>query len=156
MSSLAKRMRPDKSTTKNAARRALRAARRADGRFQAVDEDDEVDKLEEQLNDLDYESDLDTTEEYDIIKNRCRRIQVQYNGLAAVDANKELSFACAVCFDNCNITCLRIITPCGHGFCYECTDKLVAAAELLGAPNPAQACCPTCRGPIASVIKAYF
>ena len=135
-------------TKAEGARAALRAATRANARLQAVAEDDELETLEGQLDELDAESDLDHTEEFDIIKNRCRRIQVQCNLRAAEDSNKALTFACAVCFDNFDIACLRIITPCGHGFCEQCTDIVHSAARTLD--------CPTCHGPIASVLKPYF
>ena len=155
---LAKRMKPDKSTAKNAAHRALRAAARANARMEAVsdNESNEIETLKGQLDDLDYGSDLDTTEEYNIIKNRCTRVKVHCNRMAAVESNKTITFACAVCFDNCEIVSLRIITPFGHGFCEQCTDKVQAAAARPRSPEAPEAGCPTCRGPIASVIKAYF
>ena len=138
-----------------AARAALRGAARAHARLQAVAEEDEIKTLEGQLDALDYESDLDHTDEFVIIKNRCRRLQEQCNQAASEEGNKALSFSCSVCFDNCEMAALRIITPCGHGFCFECTDGLEAAAgkRKAGEADPG---CPTCRGVVGAVVKTYF
>ena len=163
MSSLGKRAKAHKAedfktyrTKAEGARAALRAATRANARLQAVAEDDEIKTLEGQLDALDYESDLDHTEEFDIIKNRCRRLQVQCNRAAAEESNKALTFACPICFDNCEIASLRIVTPCGHGFCLACIKKLETAAYRPRGPEDPEPDCPTCRGAIASVIKAHF
>ena len=162
MSSLGKRAKAHKAedfktyrTKAEGARAALRAATRANARLQPVGEDDEIETLEGQLDALDYESDLDHTEEYDIIKNRCRRLQQQCNRAASEEGNKALSFSCSVCFDNCEMAALRIITPCGHGFCFECTDGLEAAAGKRKAEEVDPGC-PTCRGPMGAVLKMYF
>ena len=138
------------------ARAALRAATRANARLQAVAEEDELETLEGQLDELDAESDLDHTEEFDIIKNRCRCIQVQSNLLSAEESNKPLTFTCPICFDNYVMHALRIITPCGHGFCFHCMTKLKPTCYLPRAAEDPEPDCPTCRGPIASVIKAHF
>ena len=138
-----------------AARAALRGAARAQARLQAVAEEDEIKTLEGQLDALDYESDLDHTDEFVIIKNRCRRLEEQCNRAASEEGNKALSFSCSVCFDNCEMAALRIITPCGHGFCFECTDGLEAAAGKRK-PEEADPGCPTCRGVVGAVLKTYF
>ena len=164
MSSLGKRAKAHKAedfkmyrTKADAARAALRAATRANARLEAVTEteDDEIKTLEGQLDALDYESDLDNTEEFVIIKNRCRRLQVQCNQAASEEGNKALSFSCSVCFDNCEMAALRIITPCGHGFCFECTDGL-EAAKVQRKAEEADPGCPTCRGPMGAVLKTHF
>ena len=141
------------SPAKSAARRALEAAARADARFQFVTEDGEIDQLRDQLDDLDGEPLGNHHDEYHIIKNRCERLQAQRNQAAANEENKELTFVCAVCFDKHLIESLRIHTPCGHGFCDDCTDDLAAAA--LEANDPG-ATCPACRAPVVAVVQPFF
>jgi Zinc finger, C3HC4 type (RING finger) len=144
-----------KYRAKHAAHRAVHAAKRANARAQAVDEADEIETLKEQLSELDDESDPEITEEYVIIKARSRRLQVQCNQAATREENKKLEFVCAVCFDECLIECLRIATPCGHGFCEECTVAWQAAAKT-GPPDERTTSCPTCRGPVVSVLQPFF
>ena len=139
-------------SVKVTARRALEAAARADMRFQFVNEDGEIDQLAEQLDDLDSEPHGQHHGEYHIIKNRCERLQAQRNQAAAKEENKELSFVCAVCFDKCEMGCLRIHTPCGHGFCEDCTDAVVHGAACKGDP----VLCPACRAPVAAVVQPFF
>jgi hypothetical protein len=68
------------------------------------------------------------------------------------EGNKDLEFACSICFDNEKIDALRIVNPCGHGFCSDCVDKhMAAAADADDGPV-----CPNCRAPITSVITARF
>ena len=141
-------------SVKVAARRALEAAARADLRFQFVNEDGEIDQLKDQLDDLDCDSHGNHLEEYHIIQNRCERLQAQRNQAAAKEENKELSFVCAVCFDKCEIGCLRIHTPCGHGFCEDCTVEL-RVLRAPADPDPAPSC-PTCRAPVAAVVQPFF
>ena len=140
-------------SVKVTARRALEAAARADARFQFVNEDGEIDELKDQLDDLDGEPTRDHMDEYHIIQNRCQRLQEQCNQAAAKEQNKELTFVCAVCFDKHPIESLRINTPCGHGFCEDCTDDLAAAA--LEANDPGSTC-PTCRATVAAVVQPFF
>lgn len=140
-------------SVKVTARRALEAAARADARFQFVNEDGEIDQLKDQLDDLDCEPTRDHHDEYHIIKNRCERLQAQRNQAAAKEENKQLDFVCAVCFEPCLIAVLRINTPCGHGFCEDCTDDLAAAA--LEANDPGSTC-PTCRATVAAVVQPFF
>ena len=106
-----------------------------------------------QLDDLDSEPHLDHTQEYSIIKNRCERLQSQRNQAAAKEENRELTFVCAVCFDKCILDRLRINTPCGHGFCDDCTDDLSAAALETNDPGIT---CPTCRVTVAAVVQPFF
>ena len=141
-------------SVKVTARRALEAAARADLRFQFVNEDGEIDQLRDQLDDLDGEPLGNHHDEYDIIKNRCERLQAQRNQAAAKEENKQLTFVCAVCFETCLIADLRINTPCGHGFCDDCTGDLAAAALEEG--NDPHTTCPTCRAPVAAVVQPFF
>ena len=140
-------------SVKVTARRALEAAARADLRFQFVNEDGEIDQLRDQLDDLDGEPLGNHHDEYHIIKNRCERLQAQRNQAAAKEQNKQLDFVCAVCVETCEIGCLRINTPCGHGFCDHCTDDLAAAALEAGDPGST---CPTCRATVAAVVQPFF
>ena len=140
-------------SVKVTARRALEAAARADLRFQFVDADGEIDQLKDQLDDLDCEPLGNHLEEYHIIKNRCERLQAQRNQAAAKEQNQQLDFVCAVCFETCLIADLRINTPCGHGFCDDCTDDLAAAALEAGDPGST---CPTCRVTVAAVVQPFF
>jgi len=141
----------------------LRAAKRAEERWQATDEDNEVETLEFQLNNLQYESDENVLQEFDIIQSRLQRLNEHFKCLAAKEGNKDLEFACSICLDNEKIDALRIVNPCGHGFCNDCLEKhmgaSVAAAAVAAAADdedPAGPVCPTCRGAIASVITPYF
>jgi hypothetical protein len=140
--------------------KTLRAAKRAEERWQATDEDEEVQTLEFQLDQLEYESDDGILQEFDIIRSRLHRLTEDFNRLAAKDANKDLEFACSICFDNNKMDALRILAPCGHGFCKECvaTHMVAAAVGAAGAvdDDPDGPVCPTCRGAIASVMTAYF
>ena len=137
---------------KAAARRALEAAARASARLQALSESDEITTLTEQLDELDSEPHRDHYDKYTIIKNRCLRLQEQCNQAAAKQQNKELTFVCAVCLEDIPIDALRIATPCGHGFCEDCSDYLQAAGA---ASDPAPTCF-SCRAPVAAVVQPFF
>ena len=141
-------------SAKVAARRALEAAERAHLRFQFMDENGEIDQLKHQLDDLDSEPHGNHHDEYRIIQNRCERLQAILNQGAAKEENKELTFVCAVCFDKCMMNCLRILTPCGHGFCEDCTVEL-RVLRAPADPDPAPAC-PACRAPVAAVVQPFF
>ena len=141
-------------SVKVTARRALEAAERAHARLQAVNRCDEIDALKDQLDDLDREPHHDHHAEYTLIKHRCEHLQTKHNQRAAQAINTELTFVCAVCFDNCMIGCLRILTPCGHGFCEECTVEL-RVLRAPADPDPAPAC-PACRAPVAAVVQPFF
>jgi hypothetical protein len=44
---------------------------------------------------------------------------------------------------------MRILTPCGHGFCMGCVRKLTP-------PEFASFPCPTCRESVTSVVTPFF
>jgi len=135
-----------------AARQAGRAAQRAINRTNAVLDADEVDTLQAQIDELDELSDEDSAKEYAIIKARFAALAGEHNSKIATEANKDLSFTCAICFDDCSIfacTGLRILTPCGHGFCAGC----IATHMCDDAPI---SICPNCRMPITSVMPPFF
>ena len=139
--------------------RILRAAKRAEERWQATDEDNEVETLEFQLNNLQYESDENVLQEFDIIQSRLQCLNEHFKRLAAKDCNKDLEFACSICMDNHKMDALRIVNPCGHGFCNTCLEKHMAAAPAAAGADDddnGPPVCPTCRGAIASVITPYF
>jgi hypothetical protein len=134
-----------------AASSAGKAAARAIKRWHGVTDDDEVDMLETQIDELDIESDEESAKEYAIIQARFEALTAEYNAKATAKANAELTFACAICFENKQIGTLRML-PCGHGFCSDCVDKhMAAAADADDGPV-----CPNCRAPITSVITARF
>jgi hypothetical protein len=150
-----------------AAREADRAAERVMTRLAVVSlphnaqsDGDELALLNEQLDDIAAESDDEASEECDIIKARFIAIRDKQNKQAALEANKqaaletnkELTFTCAICLDDCKLmacTGLRLVTPCGHGFCAACIE------DHMCGPAPSSDC-PTCRKPIASVVTPYF
>ena len=138
---------------RNAARRDVRAAQRAIGRFNAVTDYDEIDTLNAQIEELDEESDEDSVKEYAVIQARCKALAAEFNAKATekanAEANAELIFACAICFEKREVDTLRIL-PCGHGFCSDCVNAHMSAA----ANAPDGPVCPKCRDPIANVIIA--
>ena len=140
----------ERDRASRAASTAGRAAQRAITRYDGVTDEHEVDLLYAQIKALDDESDEDSAKEYAIIQARFSRLAAEHNAKAAETSNDELEFACAICFENRGMVALRILAPCGHGFCFHCTDAHIAAA---GAPA---ATCPNCRAPITSVITARF
>jgi hypothetical protein len=155
-----KRAKPDavaaytaRSIKSNDARHAVRAAARAIARNNAVSENDEVDTLNEQLDEIDESEDDESSRECDIIKNRFKRLAKDYNNLAASKSNRELWFTCSVCLDNRLVSVLRILAPCGHGFCSGCVEAVMTRNADGQDPAPT---CPTCRGVIASAITPYF
>jgi hypothetical protein len=140
-----------------------RAAKRAAKRLEAVqskDPDLELEILEEQIDRLESESDDESLKEFDVIQRRLKTLTEQYNRDAVKEVNKNLEFACSICMDNHKKDVLRIVNPCGHGFCAECLAKHMEAASVaaLDAVNgdPAGPLCPGCRGAIADVITPYF
>jgi hypothetical protein len=133
----------------NAARRDVRAAQRAIGRYNAVTDYNEIDTLNAQIEQLDEESDEDSVKEYATIQARSKALAAEFNAKATEKANAELTFACAICFEKREVDTLRIL-PCGHGFCTDCVNAhMSAAANADDGPV-----CPKCREPIASVIIA--
>jgi len=149
LASIAKKARMDKSL---AASTAGRAAVRAIARWNGVTDDDEVDTLKAQIAELDDESDEDSAAEYAIIQSRFEALAAEYNVKATEQANAELKFACAICFENRDMHDLRIVAPCGHGFCRECIETHMGVA----AAAQADPVCPNCRGPMTSVLTARF
>ena len=132
-----------------AGRAALRAAQRVS--WMRMDAEMEICKLQDQLKELNAETVLETTEEYDYILNRLMQIENQSNekvvyetNKAARDANKREQFTCGICFAKQPLSTLRVLQPCGHGFCASCTDKIEANI------------CPNCRGPKTSVLATFL
>jgi rubrerythrin len=145
---LAKRARERASL---AASTAGRAAQRCIDRHNTVTEYDEVDTLNAQIAELDEESDEDSAKEYAIIQARFKAIAAEYKAKATEQANAELTFACAICFENKQMDTLRIL-PCGHGFCTDCVNAHMAAAV----DDDDRPVCPNCRAVITSVITPRF
>ncbi len=124
----------DKNTTYHAAR----VAERAVNRYNSVDDGDEIDLLKEQLDNIDESEDDGTSNESDlsnernIIKRRFEAIAQDHNagaakkatealeGRAAGKAKEACKFTCDVCLEECPRAAsdLRILAPCGHGFCW--------------------------------------
>jgi len=137
-----------------AARRAGDAAQRAINRANAVEEDDEVATLEAQIEQLDALSDEDSAKEYDIVKARFDTLAGEHNSKIAHKGSEAFRFKCAICFDDCKLmgcTGLRILNPCGHGFCAGCIDIHVDVKQMGERPD-----CPSCRALVVSVITPYF
>jgi len=116
-----------------------------------MDPEMEICKLQEQLRELNADTALETTEEYDYIITRFTQVGNQSNekaanetNKAANDANKFEKFTCGICFAKQPLSTLRVLQPCGHGFCASCTDKIPANI------------CPNCRGPRTSVLAAFL
>ena len=66
-------------------------------------------------------------------------------------AKDACRFTCAVCLEECpRASDLRILAPCGHGFCWGCVGKLCAPSVTFP-PD-----CPTCRAPVTSVVTPFF
>ena len=64
-------------------------------------------------------------------------------------AKDDCKFICAVCLEECPRLPLRILAPCGHGFCAACVE----AHKAVQGPSIA---CPTCRAPVRSVVTPFF
>ena len=141
---------------------ALRAAQRVN--WMKMDPEMEICKLQQQLKELGDDADLKTTEEYDCILQRflqlehqCKeKVQTEMNK-AAKEANKTEGFTCAICFAKQPLSTLRLLVPCGHGFCVTCTSKLESditrarSAQEQDIPG-----CFNCRGQVTSVLRAYL
>ena len=84
--------------------------------------------------------------------SRFNALATEDNDKATEKANAELNFACAICFENREMDTLRILTPCGHGFCSGCVNAHMKAVDARGRGQD----CPICRGPITKVITARF
>ncbi len=132
-----------------AGRAALRAAQRVS--WMRMDPEMEICKLQEQLKELHEDTAVLTTEECDYIMNRFMQLENQSNekaanetNKAAKDANKTEKFTCGICFAKQPLSTLRLLQPCGHGFCASCTDKIEANI------------CPNCRGPKTSVLATFL
>jgi hypothetical protein len=132
-----------------AARSAVRAAKRAlecvnlmDGEYIL---DMVITEIESQLAELDDET-TDTTEEYNDIIKTLKLLEMQWKNKFAGETNKTATFTCAICLVDQPLSTLRLFVPCGHGFCATCTEA-TQQQDILA--------CPNCRGPIASVLKAY-
>ena len=141
--------RKDRLDKSDLARKAGRAAERAMRRTNAMSDDDEVDTLYGQLDAIDDEDDDESSKECDIIRRRFEAIAQDHNASAAEKANVSLQFTCSLCMDNKLMSDLRIVNPCGHGYCQACIE-----AHMCG--NAADTTCPSCRGPITSLISPYF
>jgi len=136
-----------------AAHTAGRAARRAAQRvsWMRMDPEMEICKLQEQLQELVDDTAVLTTEECDYIMNRFTQLENQSNDKAtnetkkaAKDANKTEKFTCGICFAKQPLSTLRLLQPCGHGFCASCTANIQANI------------CPNCRGPKTSVLATFL
>jgi len=138
-------------------RAATRAAKRLEA-VQSEDHDLELEILEEQIDKLQNESDDESLKEFDVIQHRLKTLTEQCNRDVVKEINKNFEFACSICRDNHKKDVLRIVNPCGHGFCNECLAKHMEAAAALDAVNgdPAGPRCPGCRGEIADVITPFF
>ena len=130
-----------------AGRAALRAAQRVS--WMRMDPEMEICKLQQQLKELGDSANLKTTEEYDCILQRflqlehqCKeKVQTEMNK-AAKEANKTEVFTCAICFAKQPLSTLRLLVPCGHGFCASCMCNIHI--------------CPNCRGPKTSVLATFL
>lgn len=132
-----------------AGRAALRAAQRVS--WMRMDPEKEICKLQEQLKELDDDTAVLTTEECDYIMNRFKQLENQSNDKAGYetnkatkDANKTEKFTCGICFAKQPLSTLRLLQPCGHGFCASCTANMQANI------------CPNCRGPKTSVLATFL
>jgi hypothetical protein len=141
--------RTDRLSKSNLARKVGRATERATVRTNVMSDDDEIDTLYGQLDAIDDEDDDESSKECDIIRRRFETIAQDHNARAAEKANVSVLFACSVCMDNKLMGDMRIVNPCGHGYCQACIE-----AHMCG--NAAATTCPTCRGPITSLISPYF
>ena len=150
MSASAKRAKPG-SEKSSAARQAGRAAQRAINRLGAVDDGDELQLLMQQLDAIDESSGDEASQECDIIRNRFQRLAQDANASAAHKANEALTFSCVNCLCIREVLTLRILAPCGHGFCRDCATKSVFTSDM-GRFLP----CPSCDQNVTAVITPYF
>jgi hypothetical protein len=67
-------------------------------------------------------------------------------------AKDACKFTCAVCLEQCTRLPLRILAPCGHGFCAGCVGQLTDHPT----DPPEIFTCPTCRAPVTSVVTPFF
>jgi hypothetical protein len=147
--------------TNCAAHHAARVAERVVNRHNSVDDGDEIDLLKEQLENIDESEDDGTSNESDLSNERGiiqHRLEVIAQDAIActakqateAKAKEDCKFTCAVCLEECPRLPLRILAPCGHGFCSGCVDKLCAPSVTFP-PD-----CPTCREPVTSVVTPFF
>ena len=116
-----------------------------------MDPEMEICKLQDQLKELNEDAAVETAEEYDYIMKRFKQLENQSNEKAAnetnkavIDANKTEKFTCGICFAKQPLSTLRVLQPCGHGFCASCTGNIEANI------------CPNCRGPKTSVLATFL
>ena len=128
---------------------ALRAAQRVS--WMRMDAEVEICKLQQQLKEMNEDTAVETTEEYDYIMNRFMQVENYSNGEAAKRTNQDAKeanmfekFTCGICFAKQPLSTLRVLQPCGHGFCASCTGKIEANI------------CPNCRGPKTSVLATFL
>jgi rubrerythrin len=141
-----------------AGRAALRAAQRVS--WMRMDIEMEICKLQEQLKELNEDTAVETTEEYDYIMKRFMQLENQSNekatnetNKAAKGTNKTEAFTCGICFAKQPLSTLRVLVPCGHGFCATCISALDANTRAQGQ----NICfCPNCRAPINSGLQAFL
>jgi len=130
-----------------AAHGALRGAKRAREFVNTISgvyiSSSPIDEVKKQLDEIDKDKNADNIEEYDDIIKSLKVFEMQCKNKFAGEVNTTGTFCCAICFVNRPIKTLRLLVPCGHGFCDTCTSRLTENT------------CPNCRGLIASIFKAY-
>jgi hypothetical protein len=147
---------PDFKRTKYAKLAEVRVALRAAERAAWVNHVYEVDKLKEQVDTIYNDPDVRTHEEVDQIIQQLNQKTAKDLRAATYKANATETFSCGICLSTQKLGELRLIVPCGHGFCDKCTAKLqenitrAHAHEEKDIPG-----CPNCRKKIDSVLKAY-
>ncbi len=146
---------PDEKLEKSAkVRAAARAVERAN--FMSEDAEMEIFYLKNQLEELNEDTAVEA-KEYDIIIDRLKQLEVESKKKATEEANETETFTCPICFNKQALSTLRLIVPCGHGFCDTCTSNLQANIIFARrARNQDIPGCYNCRGQVTSVLKAYL
>lgn len=138
-------MEPDFKRAKHAKLAEVRVALRAAERASWIGNIYEVKYLQEQVDAIHRDALVDTHAEVDLIIQQLNQRAANDRRKAADAANKTEAFTCCVCMDRSPLSELRLLMPCGHGFCEPC----MRAVHV-------QPLCPTCRKTINNVIRPYI
>ena len=167
----AKRAKFTKAETIRMLDAAVRAAERSAERVRFTGHELEGHVLGRQIEQMQTDGAIETTDEYDLITQRLNEISKEKAQKKTFDARlthetllvdlfadetkKTNVFDCGVCLSEKPLSRMRLVMPCAHAFCAGCIAMLKETNRTRD-PGQDEKGCPKCRGPIASAFKPYF
>ena len=136
---------PDLKRAKTDKMAEVRVALRAAERAEWIGHTSEIRYLEQQTETIRREDPIDKDTELDLIIAQLNQKAARERQGAALHANSTEGFTCCICMDRSPLSKLRLLIPCGHGFCEVCMRKVHV-----------QPLCPTCRKTIDNVLRPYL